>query len=157
MTREQSLDEESDLLVRSIHMTAVDWNELRYFHIDERTPWGTPAWGNPLKVNLYLMLQMEALREYLKKPIRIHCAWELEGHEDNSYHTRDGICRAVDWSCAGVDLEELFLACTKFDFIGIGKYEFWNTPGMHTDVRPRSRLKPRTYWYRDSTGHYVYY
>ena len=137
-------------------MIDEDWKSLRYFSIDEKTPWGTPAWGDPYKVNLYLMLQMESLREYLGQPILIHCAWEKEGHEDNSYHHRDGICRAVDWSCSSFDVEELFLHCTKFGFTGIGRYPYWNTPGMHTDVRPLSRFKPRIYWLRDFTGHYVY-
>ena len=136
-------------------MKVEDWDRLDHFSIDEKTRGYEPAWGDPSKMKLYLMLQLDAMRKYVGRPFRIHCGYEVEGHAPMSYHSRDGICRAVDFDCAEVELDELFLIATKFDFSAIGRYPYWNHKGLHVDVRPLSRFKRRIYWIRDRHG-YVY-
>ena len=138
-------------------MKNEDWSRLNHFSIDEKTPWYTPAWGDPSKMNLYLLLQLDAMREYVGSPFRIHCGYEITGHAPNSYHNRDGLGRAVDFSCEGVDVDELFITALRFDFTSIGKYRYWSRPGLHVDVRPLSHFQPKVCWEKDKHGVYVYY
>jgi uncharacterized protein YcbK (DUF882 family) len=144
-------------LERSVCMKPKDWERLDHFSIEEKTRAYKPAWGDPSKMNLYLLLQLDAMRKYVGHPFRIHCGYETAGHSSRSYHSRDGVGRAIDFDCAEVDVEELFFIALRFDFTGIGKYPYWNHPGLHVDVRPISRFKPKVCWILDHTGIYVYY
>jgi hypothetical protein len=117
------------------------WDVVKYFSPREK-------WGDPSKVSGTLILVMDAVREaYGDDPslysFILHCAYELSGHSDNSYHY---IGKAADFHIRNKSTKELFstqvfrmvttlreLQIT--DFVGLGIYPQWNSPGFHLDVR----------------------
>ena len=138
-------------------MRPEDWSKLSHFSIEEKTRGYKPAWGQPSKMNLYVLMQLDAMRKYVGHTFRIHCGYDTAGHTSGSYHSRNGMGRAIDFDCPDVDVEELFMVALRFDFTGVGKYAFWNNPGLHVDVRPLSHFEPTVCWLRDRSGVYVYY
>jgi hypothetical protein len=41
-----------------------------------------------------------------------------------------------------------------FTWSGVGFYPYWNRPGIHVDLRPRTLLDPMKTWWRDEQGNY---
>lgn len=58
---------------------------------------------------------------------------------------------AVDWDCGTRTIDTLFevylTLARQLDWSAIGVYPFWNRPGFHTDLRPRSHPAYRAHWY----------
>lgn len=116
---------------------------LKYFKPDE-------AWGDPDKMDQYLLYTLEDLREYVKRPIVIHCGYQER--VTGGFHPK-GL--AVDLHIDGMSLWEQFESAIRFPFRGIGVYPKWNNPGLHLDMRPLSSGKPRALWACTSPGVYV--
>lgn len=108
-------------------MTQKDWDTIRNFSIKEN-------WGDPFMIEKDLMVKLEALRMYVKKPIVIHCAYSTTGHSPHSQH---GSGNACDINIKGLSVIEQFLVALRFDFRGYGLYgrDVWNNEGLHLDVR----------------------
>ena len=86
------------------------------------------------------MFAMDALRDYVDKPITIHCGFEVR---ESGFH--NGF--AVDFHIVGLSLLDQFLAVQRFSsFRGLGLYTWWNSPGIHADTRPMGAHEPRSLW-----------
>jgi len=106
------------------------WSEIKYFTKEEN-------WGNAEKIDTELIFALDALREFVGHPIRIHCGYEERG--GTSLHN---FGKAVDCSCAAINVVDFFLAASRFSFFsGIGIYPFWNSPGLHLDVRKDNKFR----------------
>ena len=119
------------------------WKRLKYFNPKE-------SWGDPERINPRLLILLDALREYIKVPIIIHCGTQGK-HSANSYHYKG---MAVDCHAKGINLFDFYLAAERFYFTGIGVYPEWNNPGLHLDIRPCDVGCPQARWGRVD-GEYV--
>lgn len=101
-----------------------------------------------------LVWELDKLRAYIARGIGVHESnpvWFPEtSHKKDSLHY---IGRAVDTYCKAMPLWDFFLAASRFKFTGIGVYPYWNTPGLHLELR-EDVSKPRKYWWRDNLGSY---
>jgi len=113
------------------------YEQLRYFNVDEN-------WGEPSKVNPFLLLILDELRHYIGHSFIIHNAFATSGHSENSQHY---LGNAVDYHIKGISFKSAvdktlkhlskmkFLNNQIIDYCGIGIYPEWNNPGFHLDVR----------------------
>jgi hypothetical protein len=135
-------------------MRIEDWNDLKYFRPDEQTPWDTPAFSEPQRMNLAVMLLMDRLRGNIGLPIYVHCSYEAR---DGGQHPKG---RAIDCSCPALGDPWLFWReAIKLPFEGIGVYENWNHKGLHLDSgRFTSPLSPTLFWWTEVVeGEQVYH
>jgi hypothetical protein len=126
-------------------MTNSSWDSIKFFK-------KTEDWGDWTKLHVDLILGLDAFRNFVNKPIIIHCAYSISGHSDNSYHYKG---MAVDLHVKDLSLVDQFLAVSRFDvFNGIGLYTDWEHPGLHLDIRPlKCRFDYDARWLR---AHGVY-
>jgi len=129
------------------------WNLIKHFSPDAN-------WGDSSKIAGTLLLAMDSIREYSNIPIIINCGYATSGHVKNSFHYKGLAC---DWHFQGSNKisipqfmdEHVRIVLEALDqlqlneFVGLGIYPFWNSPGFHFDVRS---YKAR--WWRDHTGTY---
>ncbi len=96
-------------------------------------------------MNQELILRLEALREFVGRPVIIHEAFATSGHAPNSQHY---LGNAVDLHIEGFSLIEMYLAAERFNFTGVGLYgpDVWRNPGLHLDVRPLAKGQPGARW-----------
>lgn len=132
---------------RGPFMTDSDWKRVKFFSPKEN-------WGNWRKVHRDLILAIDSFRAFVGRKVVIHCAFELQGHTDGSFH---GKGLAADLHVEDMHVLDMFFAATRFDeFGGIGVYPFWNNPGLHVDIRPHSsKFEPDSRWMRTKAGVYV--
>ena len=101
-----------------------------------------------------LIWELDKLRAYIGRAIGLHesnpIPYTGSSHKDGSLHY---IGRAVDVYCKATPLWEFFLAASRFKFTGVGVYPYWNTPGLHLEIR-EDVSKPRKYWWRDGQSNY---
>ena len=122
-------------------MRKNDWEMITHFNKNEN-------WGDAHKMSLTLVYTLDRLRQYIGKPIVIHCGYELR-----DFGGQHPLGNAVDCHCIGMDLIEFFIAASRFtEFKGIGIYPNWENPGLHLDVR--AELK-RAQWGCEATKKYV--
>ena len=83
------------------------------------------------------------------------------GHSSKSFHSKDGICRALDIvirdSITGKPLpilDQLFIAL-RYNWNAVGFYPYWYSPGLHVDTGYRGYYR-KAIWFRDEKGKYVY-
>jgi len=121
----------------------IDWSKSKYFKKNEN-------WGESTKMSPILIDMLNEFREFVDKPIIIHCGYSTDGHSTNSYHYR-GL--AVDLHIQNIHyIEQLVLAMQYKKFNGIGVYPYWNSPGLHLDIRDTSSI----IWYQDNKKRYHY-
>ncbi len=133
-------------------MDSRDWLKIKYFKPNEETPWGdAQAFGDSTKMNLFLMMELDAFRRWLGMPIGIHCGYDTDGHVPNSDHS---LGRAIDCSCAKLDVWQFWACASRFKFNAIGVYPHWNNSGLHLGIRDLGILEPRRQWGRDANGIY---
>lgn len=125
-------------------MTPEQWKDIEHFSIDEKTPWGDPAWGDPAKMQLGILLMADKLRGFTGHLIRVHC-----GFQDRSRH-RNGT--EIDCSCPTLDVWEFYHQATKFPFDRIGVYECWNNQGLHLGYGGNSLNAARVEWWAEAVG-----
>lgn len=124
-------------------MTANDWtNMLPYFTTKEN-------WGDPFQMKRELLYELKAFREYVGKSIHINCGYETSGHSSESQHK---LGNAIDGYVKEMSLFDQLMSALRFKFKGIGVYPFWNTPGLHLDMRVNATH--RALWWRDKNGKY---
>jgi len=111
----------------------VIWQRLKHFTKDEN-------WGDPDKINGYLLLCIDAIRDIYGKSFVIHCGYDKDGHALASEHYKGN---AIDFHIE--DDIPLYNQVMKFmkivadlqllEKVGVGIYPNWNSPGFHFDVR----------------------
>jgi len=103
------------------------------------------AWGDITKLewshihHLYL-LRIELIKLNFDFPMIIHGSYAQSGHSNNSYHYH-GL--ATDFHIKTItDLYDQYLLIEKalenlnlHNFVGLGTYPHWETPGFHLDSR----------------------
>lgn len=114
-------------------MKKSDWNKIEHFTRSEK-------WGDPEKMNLMLLIELDRYRDYLKRRMIIHCGTQGK-HTPDSQHYHGF---AVDLHAEGIPLFDAFIAALRFGFTGIGIYPQkkkkkgdpgWYNPGLHLDKR----------------------
>lgn len=123
-------------------MNIDDWNDIVFFSPSEK-------WGDPLKMDFNLVKTLDHLRDFLGRPIVIHCGFEPR---PTGYHPQ-GL--AVDCHAEGLHVLDFFTAVTRFGFHGIGVYPWWNNPGLHLDMRPIETGGSRSLWGSTADKSYV--
>jgi len=122
-------------------MTERDWITVEATGFFNRKE----AWGDPFRVKRDLIQALLSLRRFVGRKICIHNARDLTGHSGSSFHyTGD----AADFHIEGMHVVDQFLAITRIDaFNGVGIYPHWNAPGLHGDIRPKSKaMDPDARW-----------
>lgn len=124
-------------------MNTTDWSKVKHFKPSE---FGEHA----DKMNPLLIYSLDALRKSAGCPIKINCAYRPG---DDKEH---GKGNAVDIVIGKLSvMDQFFMAEKTRLFTGIGIYPYWNTPGIHVDIR---ELKPNEHgarWGRNAAGVYV--
>jgi len=85
------------------------------------------------------------------EPVNLHTVYATSGHLANSQHYQG---RAADLHIAHLPLSIQFYYAIRAGFRGIGVYPYWNSPGLHCDVRALKDGYPVAMWYRDIEGKY---
>ena len=120
----------------------IDWKKVKHFEPSE--------FEHPDKVDPLLIYSLDALREAAGRPIKINSDFRPG---DKGQH---GAGRAVDIVIKGLHVVDQFLIAEKTRlFAGIGTYPYWNTPGIHVDIRPLQPHEQGARWARDKAGFYV--
>jgi len=104
-------------------------------------------WGDYRFVKVPLVYWLDELRDIAGSSLNIHCAYE---DRKDGYHPLGMAC---DFHISGLCVVDQFILATKLPFGGIGAYPFWNSPGLHCDIRPLA-TGIRYYWMRDKYGNY---
>ena len=141
----------------------IDWSTIRHF---DRAEWK----HDPDRIEPDVVMLLDEQRdahEQILPGVRyvIHVAWDEAGHVENSGHytVARELAVAVDYhmevvterdgqqSVTPVPLLEQWLFAEKFSWNGIGVYPFWNSPGLHCDLRRLGREHPNLgkRWWRD--------
>jgi uncharacterized protein YcbK (DUF882 family) len=116
-------------------MTDPEWKSIKYFSPSEN-------WGDPYKMDFKLIVGLDKLRQYVGRPIVIHCGYEKR--TTGGYHPMG---RAVDLHIEGLHPMEQYIAATRFQcFKGIGVYLWWDNPGLHLDNRLLKAFETRAIW-----------
>ena len=126
-------------------MTHSLWRGVEFFGIDER-------WGDPFQMETGIIYELEALRQYVDRPINVHCGYEQRA--TGGFH---GYGMAVDFDIEGMHVVDQYLAASRFDgFNGLGLYPNWNKPGLHGDCRSKpQRFFADARWISPSQGVYL--
>ncbi len=116
-------------------MTDADWEILDYFKRDE-------AWGDPAKMDLHFVRELDALRGFIKTPIIISCGTQ----GDHTAGSRHFLGLAADCLIPGARLLDAFLTACRFSFTGIGFYPSWEyhgraVGGLHLERDPTASHK----------------
>jgi uncharacterized protein YcbK (DUF882 family) len=102
-----------------------------------------------------LVWELDALRGYVNREVGVSESNPRPSpHSSHASNSRHFVGRAVDCNCCSLPLWDFFLAASRFNFTGIGVYPYWNTPGLHLEIREGNQHKPRNYWWRDHVGAY---
>lgn len=119
--------------------------------------------GDPAKMDGFVLWALDKIVGMSGLDVNIHCGYDLSGHADGSYHSKDDIGRAIDFHFvklgtkhtiyeAYILVESILKALQIDDVVGLGVYVDWKegTLGFHLDTRG---TKMR--WARQS-GKYLY-
>lgn len=121
----------------------IDWSKVKWFKPYE---FGEHA----DKIDPLLVYSLDALRDFVKRPIRINSAYRPG---DDGQH---GLGKAADIVIAGLGcIDAFFVAERTRLFTGIGVYPFWHLPGIHVDVRDLKANEHGARWGRNKDGVYV--
>lgn len=117
-------------------------------------------WGDPEKINPFLLLVMDIIAEEFQKPVIIHNGYSKKGHAKDSQHYKGNACDfhiKTDESFKEVYDKLTFILLDNAlgknrlsNLVGLGVYPYWNNKGFHLDVRGC-----RARWMRDKKGNYV--
>lgn len=120
------------------------WKGIRHFRPEEFGP--NPEVGN--RINPHLVSRLEALREFVGKPIIIHEAFVPDSSRNHAPGSQHYLGNAADLHIEGLSLIEMYLVAERFNFTGVGLYgpDVWRNPGLHLDVRPLAEGQPGARW-----------
>jgi uncharacterized protein YcbK (DUF882 family) len=121
----------------------IDWSKVKWFKPSEFGQYANQM--DPL-----LIYSLDALRDFVKRPIRINSAFRPG---DPGQH---GLGKAADIVIAGLGCVDAFLVAEKTRlFSGIGIYPYWHLPGIHVDVRDLRPSEQGARWARNKDNVYV--
>ena len=124
-------------------MKAIDWADIRYFGPDDN-------FGDPGKMDSELIYALDTFRNYVGKPVIVHCGWEERTY---GYHPKG---MAVDCHVIDMALFDQYMTASRFmSFRGIGVYPWWRCPGLHLDSRPLQKYGRRALWGSTAPKQYV--
>ena len=116
----------------------------------ENTPDFSPKEFGTTGMSRILVYTLQNMRNYTRRRINIHSGFRKG---NIGYHP---LCMAADLDIEGLHVIDQYLIAERFDALnGIGVYPFWNSPGIHVDVRPKSKLKTDSRWGCFNPGNYV--
>lgn len=104
-------------------MTEAMWRRIGNFSPEEK-------WGDPYQMDSRLIFELETFRNFVGRQVIIHC-----GYEKRAWGGQHPLGTAADLHVVNMPLLEQFIAACRFNFIGIGIYPLWNSPGLHLDMR----------------------
>ena len=114
------------------------WKNIKFFKPSE--------FKYPDKVSRELITKLDTYRAMVGKPIIIHSDYRPG---DKKQH---GKGLAIDFHVKGMKvLDQYFYAERSGLFVGIGLYPYWNSPGLHVDIREEGTAR----WGCDQKGGYV--
>lgn len=124
----------------------TDWTLVKHFKREE--------WiKDPDRVLPDLVYLLDEVRDAAGVPIVIHVAWDDRGHEPDSSHYTEArdLATGVDFHIVGLPLLDQWLLAERFPFSGLGLYPFWQSPGLHGDLRKLGRDHPHLgkRWWRE--------
>ena len=129
----------------------VDWATVKHFRASEWVK-------DPNKIQPEVVYLLDEMRDDAGVPFAIHVAYDDGGHVQDSSHYEgiNGMACAVDFHVIGWSLTDQWLFAERYPWSGIGIYPFWNSPGLHVDLRRLGRDHPQMgkRWYRDLSGVY---
>lgn len=116
-------------------MLKSDWDQIKHFTKDEN-------WGDSSLINLELIKELDALRDYLKTAIVITSGTKGT-HEPTSNHYTG---YAVDVVVPGRNLLDTWIDANRFAFTGIGFYPGWTyeskvVGGLHLEKVTKQPFK----------------
>lgn len=84
----------------------------------------------------------------------IHEGFSKTGHTGKTHGL--GVAIDVHFEKDGkvVPLFDQFISAIRFDWNGLGLYPFWNSPGLHLDMRKEGQFDEAALWWRDENGEY---
>ena len=107
----------------------------------ENTPDFSPKEFGTTGMSKILIYTLQDMRNYTGRRTFIHSAYRPG---NKGYHP---LKMAVDLHIEGLHVIDQYLIAERFDeFNGIGVYPNWNKPGLHLDVRPKSKLEIDSRW-----------
>jgi len=115
--------------------TVANFKVLKYFRSI-----GPDQWGDPTKMSLDLLLNLDHLRAKIGSPIYVTSGYRAQSRfgVNDSEHLRG---KAVDVVCPALQLMDFYLAAERIPaFHGIGIYPDWMwdsrvVGGLHLDIR----------------------
>lgn len=124
------------------------FNTLRHFTIDE--------FDHPERIKPEVLLMVDELRH--REPGIIVTIRTDYRPGDPLTH---GAGQALDFVIRDrntrepLPIRKQFLIMIRYAWTGIGIYPYWNSPGVHGDLKPMSLYSRRRYWMRNKKGVYV--
>lgn len=120
------------------------WKYIDNFSVSEKDVFGEPAFKYPNEMNPAILHIIDGIRNECRQPIILHATNEKDGHTENSQHYIDN---AVDFHMQGINFVDAMNIVMEYitvyafidrplkQYMGIGIYPDWNTPGFHLDFR----------------------
>jgi len=108
-----------------------DWHLVRHFKAIE--------FNKPEYMDEDLIFELDTLREFLGRPIKISASFAESGHSKDSQHYKGF---AADIKCEGLHPIDFFVAALRFKFNGIGLYPW----GIHVDTRILRNGEYKAFW-----------
>jgi hypothetical protein len=105
------------------------------------------------KMDFHFIGALQRLADYVDRDILINRGAATSGHSSRSQHYKVP-CECADFVIEDFPLDDAFRIAALFEggiFRAVGAYPFWNTPGLHVDMREEP-----VYWYRKQDGEYYY-
>ena len=122
-------------------MTYEDWDNIANF---------SPKEFGATGMSKLLIYTLQDMRDYVGRRIFIHSGYR-EG--STGYHP---LKMAADLHIEGLHVIDQYLVSERFDaFNGIGVYSWWNNPGIHVDVRTKSKTNFDSRWGCFESGKYA--
>lgn len=137
-------------------MQIEDFYKLSNFHVNELDIKNRPIISKISRIKLKLMTRLDKAVIIAKESFGIeagqfiiHCIMLGEHSKGSKHNTGE----AVDGHFRGLNLYQSVMVGFKAGFHGIGYYIWWNSTGVHFDIRNQSHIST---WASLEKGEYIY-
>lgn len=122
-------------------MTYEMWEDIDDF---------APVEFGAVDMSKILVYTLQDMRTYTGRIVNVHSGYRPGS---TGYHP---LKMAADIDIEGLHVIDQYLIAERFDaFNGLGVYPLWNRPGLHVDVRLKSKAAYDSRWGRFEPGNYV--
>lgn len=123
-------------------MTYEMWEDIKNFK---------PKNFGTIYMSKILIYTLQDMRDYTGRRTFIHSGYRAG---TSGYHP---LKMAADLHIEGLHIIDQLLIAMRFDnFNGIGAYLWWNSPGLHLDVRPKNnKFDHDARWLSVEKGKYI--